>query len=103
MEVFFMKSLLLSTAAVLFTASAALALPPVQYPPGSSPSAIAANEAARVVAESTGGVKWCLFIDTQDPHGRCLVQKNLDFGGPGGDGGAGASGGDGGAGAGGSK
>jgi len=87
-----MKSLFLSTAALLLASATALAqpLPPVQYPPGSSPAAIAANEAARVVAELTGGVKYCLFIDTRDPHGRCLQDKNLDFGGGSGDGGAGA-------------
>lgn len=74
----------------------------VQYPPGSSPQAIAVNEMVRAEIAGKPGPEFCLQIDTQDPHGRCLLKINLNAGGPGsgnggGGGGSGGNGGTGGA------
>jgi len=54
---------------------------PVKYPPGASAAAVAQNEAVRVSIRGTKGLEYCAFIDTRDPHGKCLRDAVLDGGG----------------------
>ena len=91
-ETFEMKTPIVAIS-LCFITNVAFAQHALQYPPGTSARDIAINERAHAETLRTGGVRWCLFIDTRDPRGTCLLKQNLDFGGgPSGDGaGAGAS------------